>query len=249
MIIVMEMKSKQKKSEIKRMVDIHTHCLPKVDDGPKSIEESKKMLRESFSQGIEICVATPHCVIHRQTDLTSFLEKRNRRYSELQKELEQDKPQYPKIKLGAEVYFDNDISKYDDIKNLCITDSSYMLVEVPYGIKTAMLSEWTYNLFLKGINPIIAHIDRYENWREIICDMDNEKIIYQVNASRFLSFGGRRFIKKLCGYNDSFIVSSDMHNMTSRKCNMRKAYEKALKRYGDLADDMFGNTARKIIEG
>lgn len=243
----MEMRSKQKGSGKKGMIDIHTHCLPEIDDGPKSIEESKRMLRESFSQGIEVCVATPHCVIHSHMDIISFLEKRSRKYSELKKELEQDKLQYPKIKLGAEIYLDNDISKYDDIKNLCISDSSYMLIEIPHQIKPALLSEWTYNLFLKGINPIIAHIDRYENWREIICDAGNEKTMYQVNASRFLSFSGRRFIRKLCRYNDSFIVSSDMHNMTSRKCNMRKAYEKAFKKYGNSANDMFGNTAKKII--
>lgn len=244
----MEMKSKQKESEKKGMIDIHTHCLPEIDDGPKSIEESKRMLRESFFQGIEVCVATPHCVIHSQTDIIDFLEKRNRKYSELQKELEQNKLQYPKIKLGAEIYLDNDISKYDDIKNLCVANSSYMLIEIPHQIKTSLLSEWTYNLFLKGIKPIIAHIDRYENWREIICDVGNEKTIYQVNASRFLSFSGRRFIRKLCRYNDSFIVSSDMHNMTSRKCNMQKAYEIAFKKFGSLANDMFENTARKIIQ-
>lgn len=244
----MEMMSKQMKSEKKIMLDIHTHFLPKFDDGPKSIDESKKMLRDSFFQGIEVCVATPHCIIHSHTDIISFLEKRNRKYSELQKELEQDKLQYPKIMLGAEVYLDNDISKYDDIKKLCIADSSYMLIEMPHKIKSALLSEWTYNLFLKGINPIIAHIDRYENWREIIRDVGNEKTIYQVNASRFFSFSGRRFIRKLCRYSDSFIVSSDMHNMTSRKCNMLKAYEKAFKKYGNLANDMFGNTAKQIIE-
>lgn len=231
------------------MLDIHTHFLPEMDDGAKNTEESKRMLKDSFFQGIEICVATPHCIVHSREDITGFIEKRGRKYRELEEELEKDKSPYPKLKLGAEVYLDNDISKYEDLKSLCIGDSSYMLLEIPHHIKPTLMSEWIYNLSLKGIKPIIAHIDRYENWKEIISEAGSEKIVLQVNASRFLSFSGRRFISKLCKYKDCFIVSSDMHNMSSRRCNMRKAYEKAFKRYGSSADDMFGNEAKKIIQG
>ena len=237
------------KESVKRiMLDIHTHCLPKMDDGAKSLEESIRMLRDSFSQGIEVCVATPHCFVHSYTDITDFIDKRNKKYSELKEELEKDKSQCPAIRLGAEVYLDNDISKHEDVKGLCIGDSSYMLIELPHHIKLSLLSEWIYNLTLKEIKPIIAHIDRYGNWKEIICELGDEKIMYQVNASRFLTFAGRRFLRRFYKYNSNFIVSSDMHNMSSRKCNMQKAYGKALKRYGNSADDMFGNTAKKIIE-
>lgn len=237
-----------KESVKKTMLDIHTHCLPKMDDGPKSVYESKMLLKDCFSQGVEICVATPHCFIHGYTDITGFIDKRNQRYSELKEELEADRSGYPIIKLGAEVYLDNDISKYEDVKGVCIGDSSYMLIELPHHINLTLLSEWIYNLSLKGIKPIIAHIDRYGNWKEIIRELGDEKIMYQVNASQFLSFSGRRFIRRFCKYNGNFIVSSDMHNMSSRKCNMQKAYEKALKRYGNSAYDMFRNTAKKIIK-
>ena len=230
------------------MLDIHTHFLPQMDDGAKNTEESKRMLKDSFFQGVDLCVATPHCVIHSGEDIIAFTDKRGRRYRELEEEIEEDKSQYPKLKLGAEVYLDNDISKYEDLKSLCIGDSQYMLLEIPHHIKITSVSEWVYNLTLKGIKPIIAHIDRYDNWREIISEADSEKIVFQVNASRFLSFRGRRFISKLCKYKASFIVSSDMHNMTSRRCNMRKAYEKAAKRYGSSADNMFGNEAKKIFQ-
>ena len=146
------------------------------------------------------------------------------------------------------MYLDNDISGYKDVNMLCIGNSSYMLIELPHHIEPALLSEWIYNLSLKGIKPVIAHIDRYANWKEIVRELGNKKIIYQVNASRFLSLGGRRFISQLYKSVGMFLVSSDMHNMTSRKCNMQKAYEKALGRYGSLAYDMFPNTAEKKVK-
>ena len=155
------------------MLDIHTHCLPNMDDGAKSVDESKRMLRDSFSQGVEICIATPHCVIHKSTDITDFIDKRNERYSELREELEENRLAYPKIKLGAEVYLDNDISRYEDIKSVCLGESPYMLIELPWYIDLALHSEWIYNLCLKGIKPVIAHIDRNENWEEILHELGN----------------------------------------------------------------------------
>lgn len=41
------------------MLDIHSHILPKMDDG-SSVEESLKLLRTSAEQGITEIVATPH---------------------------------------------------------------------------------------------------------------------------------------------------------------------------------------------
>ncbi len=230
------------------MIDIHTHCHPGIDDGARNCDESRAMLEDSFSQGVIICVATPHCVAHNAADIENFINERDKAYKKLKKAMEPDACQYPEIRLGAEVYLDNDISKFENVKSLCISESPYMLTELPHHIRPNLLAEWLYNLRLKGIKPIIAHIDRYENWKDIVSEIDSSACIYQINASRFLSFGGRGFIRRLKKYNDSPIVSSDMHNTTSRKCNMKKAYQKAFKMGGGSADDMFGNTARKILQ-
>ena len=69
------------------MLDIHTHCLPQMDDGPKSVGESKLMLRDSFSQGTDVCVATPHCVIHKCTDITDFIDRRKKAILSLKRSL------------------------------------------------------------------------------------------------------------------------------------------------------------------
>ena len=42
------------------MLDIHSHILPKMDDGSSSVEESLKLLRTSAEQGITEIAATPH---------------------------------------------------------------------------------------------------------------------------------------------------------------------------------------------
>src|SRR5262249_4104121 len=48
-------------SLVSRVIDIHCHILPEVDDGPKSWEVSAEMCRMAASDGITHVVATPHC--------------------------------------------------------------------------------------------------------------------------------------------------------------------------------------------
>ena len=42
------------------MFDLHSHILPGLDDGAKTIEESMKMLRAAAGDGIRGMAATPH---------------------------------------------------------------------------------------------------------------------------------------------------------------------------------------------
>ena len=42
------------------MIDLHNHILPGLDDGPQTMEESIRMCRIGFRDGIQTIVATPH---------------------------------------------------------------------------------------------------------------------------------------------------------------------------------------------
>src|SRR5919197_2522210 len=42
------------------MIDIHSHILPELDDGPKTLEESVAMVKMAAAAGTTDIVATPH---------------------------------------------------------------------------------------------------------------------------------------------------------------------------------------------
>jgi len=229
------------------MIDIHTHCLPYIDDGAHDIDESISMIKDCALQGVTLCVATPHCVIHSASDVKKFLTARDDVYNKVICELEKQNVLYPKICCGAEVFLDNDVSKYSDIFDLCISGSNCLLVEIPNKHIHNRVIEWIYNLTLKGITPIIAHIDRYLNWEEIVHDLQGMKVIYQVNAYRFLTINGGCIIKRLLKHVDKIVVGSDMHNMKIRPCYMGKAYHKSLKKFGDITRSYFYDNSKEIL--
>ena len=42
------------------MIDVHSHIVFDVDDGPKTLEESLDLIGESYAQGVRKIVSTSH---------------------------------------------------------------------------------------------------------------------------------------------------------------------------------------------
>lgn len=227
-----------------KMLDLHSHCLPGVDDGAKDLSESIAMLSDSFKQGVRVCAATPHCRVHRPSSVDTFLEKRAKGLEKLKPHLTDE---MPKIILGAEVYLDNDINNYGGIERLCLENTDYIMLEFPIDKADPRWAEWIYELNRKGLKVLVAHVDRYMEWEKMMADFKGLDVKYQVNASRFTEFMAGRLVKALMEYGHDYVVSSDMHNTKFRSCNMGKAYEKAKKKFGDKADLLFSENASKIF--
>ncbi|MBQ2932412.1 MAG: hypothetical protein IJE62_06195 [Clostridia bacterium] len=216
------------------MNDLHTHALPDIDDGAKTLEMAAQMLEESYRQGVRVCALTPHCTIHNEQALPRFLAKRQTAYENLKEYLKNR--QVPKLVLGAEVYTDHDLSQHEGISDLSIGRSSYILLELPFASKYEWIAECVYSLNLMGLTVIIAHLDRYSAWKSIMEALAGLKVVYELSSSSFLTFFGRRLVKKIIQRNAKFIISSDMHNTTTRKCQLKDAFKKARKINPEFAD-------------
>lgn len=230
--------------------DLHSHFLPSIDDGAKSVSMSLEMLSDAASQNIELVAATPHCLAHTKQDIDAFLEARETSYCDLLREISvQHKEQsVPKIVLGAEVYLGCDISEFSNFDALCYGGTEYILLEMSNDCEASRLAEWVYNVTSKGIKPIIAHIDRYSFYKELMLELSGIKVIYQVNASNFFNISGRIRLRNIFSKHDKFFVSSDMHNMTTRRCNMSGAGEIARKKFSSMYEMLFEKGARMVIE-
>lgn len=220
------------------MLDLHSHVLPKVDDGAKDVEMSLEMLKEAKRQGVDVLCATPHCVTDKEEGIASFLEKRKYAYEKLVSAMD-NSDIYPKIVLGAEVYLGCDMSEFSNLHELCYEQTDYILLELPHGYKPEELAERVYNIKIKGMKPVIAHIDRYSAYKEIIEELAPLDVVFQLNASQFKSISGRRILRNAFRMYDKFVVSSDMHNLSERPCNMENAHKAAVKKFSDISEMLF----------
>ena len=203
--------------------------MPAIDDGAKNKEESIKMLKDSFEDGVRLCVATPHCIVHREEDIRSFLVKRENSFKEIENDIKGQG--FPRVILGAEVFLDNDISRYEGIEKLCAEGGSAMLIELKTDKFSKDIGEWIYSLTMKNITPVIAHIERYPYALQLIEELSDMSVYYQINAVSLLCLAKRRLIKRLLRTGKTFFVSSDKHNTTSRSPLMREANRAAQKRF------------------
>ena len=228
------------------MIDLHSHVLPYVDDGAKDENMSIEMLTMAKSQGVSTIAATPHCIAKNQEAVEAFLEKRMAGYEKLMSAIS-DRTDLPKIVLGAEVNLYKDISDLPNLSSLCYENTNYILLELSDNGNASEVAEWIYNITIKGLRPIIAHIDRYPDYRDVMDELSHLDVIYQVNAARFLTMSDRRLLRSVFKRHYRFVVSTDMHNVTSRVCNMGNAYSVASKKFSDMCPMLFEKGAEAIL--
>lgn len=209
------------------LFDFHGHFLPNMDDGCKDPAESLEVLRQSAAQGVRAMVATPHFFSSRET-VDSFLMRRQASYDALLQAMasKPDVP-YPEILLGAEVAYRPNISRLPDLEKLCIANSKYLLLELPWSDWTNEMMREIQNIsVVRGLIPILAHLDRYMERanRQKIQELFRMDLLVQVNAECFLSFSGRCTARKLLRYGSIDLLGSDCHNLTSRKPNLEAGF-------------------------
>lgn len=197
------------------MVDFHSHILPCIDDGSKSVEESLKMLSALSKQGITNVVATPHFYANRNS-VEEFLAKRNRSYQMISHYLT---PDFPEVLLGAEVKYYEGISRLENLHKLCIGTSKLLLLEMPMRKWTVFILRELRELASSGkYTVVLAHIERYLRFQDknVVEELVADGILMQANADFFLSF--RTKIKAISMLKNGLLhfIGSDCHNLTDR---------------------------------
>ncbi len=210
------------------MIDIHCHIIPDVDDGPKSITESREILKEIKNQGIRQVIQTTHI-----NDINRDVDKK--KISEKIKELENDMD----IIEGYEVNLSH---VQDNLKKFTIAGTRYILVEFSPLTTFSIIIKMIERVKDFNLIPIVAHIERYTRNIKDIKLLKSLNILLQVNAETFIN---DRFFQKII-FNDLIdFIASDMH--PERKYLMKKAYEKLKKFNGFLADRIFSVNPKIIL--
>lgn len=219
--------------------DFHGHFLPGMDDGSRSVAESLKMLQLAGEQGIGKMFATPHYYPNETVD--SFLVRRQQSWQKLKAAMEETEGSYPQIALGAEVAYRQGIGNAEDLEKLCLGDSRYLLLELPFVPWNSMLfRDISAIANVRGIIPVIAHVERYMSMQsaKMLQRLWEQDVLFQINAESLLTWYTRRRVKKLLAQGAVQLLGSDCHNLTTRKPNLGPAldYLRKCKLYRALED-------------
>lgn len=234
------------------MVDIHSHILPGIDDGSESIEESIEMLINASKSGVDTIVATPHLLPGEYMAPSSLVTQVTQ---ELQEEAKQEKIPIQIIK-GRECYLSPETFQYDKkIEKLTIADAGkYMLIEFPFQEIPRYVDDMIFELRIKGIIPIIAHVERYLDVTidpNRILKFIQDGCVIQVNAGSFFGRYGQKVKETaeiLLEHKMVHVIASDMHTPSSFV--LGEAFQKITDLVGEKeAKNMFDVRPRAIVEG
>lgn len=207
------------------IIDLHSHVLPNMDDGSTSVKMSLQMLERLSEQGVETVCATSHFYA-RHESIEGFLERRESVWNRLQQAMQEVK-QIPSILLGAEVAYFPGISRCEQLKQLCLSGSRTLLLELSYTQWTRQQVEEVASLSLDhGYQIVLAHPERFSHMKSYWNDMEQMlslPIALQVNADSLLHWRSRKLALELLGSTSNPLVASDCHNLTMRPPRLGKA--------------------------
>lgn len=222
------------------MIDIHSHIIFDVDDGPQTVEESRRLLIESYRQGVRTIIATSH----RRRGMFETSEEKIAQNFGAVKKIAQEVASDLQIFYGAEIYYSSDVlQKLERGTIPRLAETNYILIEFSMNTPYKEIHTALDRLLHRGVTPVVAHIERYhclEKNNRRVNDMITMGCYMQINSSSVLKprlWGDKeKTFKKRARYflehDLVHFVASDMHNVNERPPCMAQAYRIIETRYG-----------------
>lgn len=200
------------------MIDMHSHILPNIDDGSKSIEETFNLIKEAQSVGFEAIVSTSHYMEgYYEIDSQEREVWINAIYDNLQA-----KNINLKLYLGNEIYISENLIKLlEEGKASTINNTSYVLFEIPLNAEPLYLYDIIYQMQQYKIVPILAHPERYsfvQREPELIYDLVQKGVLMQSNYGSIIGQYGKKaqfLVKKLFESKLVHMLGSDVHRQNT----------------------------------
>jgi protein-tyrosine phosphatase len=138
------------------VIDLHSHLLPAVDDGSRTVEQSVGVLRRMAELGITDVCLTPHLRSNETVDAPPD------RHDDAFAALRAEAPALPRLHRGAEVMLDRPLPlEPDRMRRITLGGTQYILVEFPRLVAVDAVSNALTRVRDAGLIPVLAHPERY----------------------------------------------------------------------------------------
>ena len=224
------------------MVDIHSHLLPDYDDGPPTLDDTRRMLELAEAGGTREIVATSHILDegdYQRKD--EILEK----FALVQETARKDGRRL-QIYLGGEIFLFPGV-KLDQVFSTLNNNGKYALVEFGMRQIPEFVPQMLFDWIMDGYFPILAHPERYlpviknPGYAYKFAQMG---VALQVNSGSLMGVFGdsvKKVAHELISHNLVHIIASDGHNTGSRSVSLAAVRMHVAEEFGE-------ETARILLE-
>lgn len=239
--------------EVSKLIDIHCHILPNVDDGPSNYFDVIEMANQAVMTGITHLFATPHHMNGRYENTKTEILAGVRSLNQI---LQNEKIPLS-VHCGQELRIHREIfHTLENDRILTLNNhGKYLLLELPSNEVPDYTHDVVYELLLKGIIPIIVHPER--NWGfyediNLLYELVQVGALVQLTSASIIGHFGKKvknFSKKIIEHNLAHFVASDAHNTGFRGFVLQEAYHLIAKNFGINHEYYFRENAELLLNG
>lgn len=165
------------------MIDLHSHLLPGVDDGSRTVEQSVEVLRKLIDDGLTGVCLTPHLLSG--DSARGVPSAHDKAFQQLQPLI----PEGITVYRGAEVMLDRPLDPtVATTRKVTLNGTRYILVEFPRLVALRTVEQALSQVVSLGLVPLLAHPERYR-----CCSVDAARhwkslgVLLQVDGPTLLS--------------------------------------------------------------
>lgn len=194
--------------------DMHSHLIPDIDDGSKSLDDTITMLKKFSDLGYKKVITTPHIMSDYYRNTPEII------LGGLQRVRAAIKEEGITIELeaAAEYYLDYSMRELMESKQILTFGDNYVLVELSFSQEQPGIKELLFELITEGYKPILAHVERYpyyNNQWNLIEEYRERGVLLQLNLNSLSGHYGpmvKRMAELLIDKDWINVVGSDCHH-------------------------------------
>lgn len=203
------------------MIDLHSHLLPGVDDGSRSVEQSVEVLRAFEAAGITDVALTPHFTASHLSEGVPAS------HDSAFRALVRAAPKLPRLHRGAEVMLDRPLPALTDPYRFTLGGGRWILVEFPRLVTGDAATNALRSVVDGGLLPLLAHPERYAPCTPALAERwVNVGAALQVDATTALAPTRRgERARQLLQYGLATVVAADNHGDERSVATFRNALD------------------------
>jgi protein-tyrosine phosphatase len=213
-------------------VDMHSHLIPGIDDGVKTIQESIAMIRGFSELGYKKLITTPHIMSDYYRNTPEII------LNGLDAVRTAVKAENIDIQIGAaaEYYLDEMFIPKLQSGEILSFGTNYLLFEVSYVNPPDNLMGAVFEMNVHGFIPVLAHPERYPFWYDKPDELTKLKdagVLFQLNVNSLTGYygpGARSSAEKMINNNMIDFIGSDLHGQRHLDALRKVVHDKLLRK-------------------